>query len=209
MPTRHPHRPVRVNGLSAPAGTGTGRRRDGSSQLRPQLRGSRPQLRGSPPGLKRQDGCCISGLGGGSGSTCSHLPPLSPPPPTDGWDAGVRRPVGCSVLCRAVPHRAKRQNPGLKAQHRAISPCTRAEGCGAELNLAPHPRVPPGARCSSPGAGQTPPEGPWGGKWVKGGAEEMELLSSRSRPLVSRMSRRCHTHLMWFLAGAAAALSRG
>lgn len=36
----------------------------------------------------------------------------------------------------------------------------------------------------------------------------MEPPSSRSRPLVSRMSRRCHTHLMWFLAGAAAALSR-
>lgn len=36
----------------------------------------------------------------------------------------------------------------------------------------------------------------------------MEPPSSRSRPLVSHMSRRCHTHLMWFLAGAAAALLR-
>lgn len=46
----------------------------------------------------------------------------------------------------------------------------------------------------------------WGGG--QGLGEGMEPPSSRSRPLVSHMSRRCHTHLMWFLAGAAAALLR-
>lgn len=84
----------------------------------------------------------------------------------------------------------------------------------------PHP-TPPSARHSvvpagksSPGAGRgwlnpvpRPGGGP-GGVWLGVGGEGTEPPSYRSRPLVSCMSRHCHTHLMWFLAGAAAALPR-
>lgn len=84
----------------------------------------------------------------------------------------------------------------------------------------PHP-TPPSARHSvvpagksSPGAGRgwlnpvpRPGGGP-GGVWLAVGGEGTEPPSYRSRPLVSCMSRHCHTHLMWFLAGAAAALPR-
>lgn len=84
----------------------------------------------------------------------------------------------------------------------------------------PHP-IPPSAQHSvvpagksSPGAGRgwlnpvpRPGGGP-GGVWLGVGGEGTEPPSYRSRPLVSCMSRHCHTHLMWFLAGAAAALPR-
>lgn len=70
-----------------------------------------------------------------------------------------------------------------------------------------HPCIPPVLGAPAPGLDGPLRGGPWGGDGQVEG-EGMEPPSSRSRPLVSRMSRRCHTHLMWFLAGAAAALSR-
>lgn len=209
MPTRLCHTCANLPGRTGCRHPPT--RRDGhgeavrwvSSQLRPRLRGLSGGLLLAP-----WDGRCISRLADGSGTACSRLPP---PPPGPGGPASVGMQHAVVQLRRAVPRcatpcRAKQQSSGLKARHRAVSTHTHAEGCGAELNL-PLPSPHPGARCSSPGTGQTPAKGSLGGG-RRGGGEGMEPPSSRSRPLVSRMSRRCHTHLMWFLAGAAAALSR-
>lgn len=159
------------------------------------------------------DGRCISWLADGSGTACSRLPPPPPPPPGPGGPASVGMQHAVVQLRRAVPRcatpcRAKQQSSGLKARHRAVSTHSHAEGCGAELNLplpSPHP-----PRCSmlQPWDWPYPCKGVPGGRQARWGGEGMEPPSSRSRPLVSRMSRRCHTHLMWFLAGAAAALSR-
>lgn len=80
-----------------------------------------------------------------------------------------------------------------------------------DVGLSPasrsHPCIPPVLDAPAPGLDGPLQGGPWGGGGQVEG-EGMEPPSSRSRPLVSHMSRRCHTHLMWFLAGAAAALSR-
>lgn len=92
-------------------------------------------------------------------------------PPMAG-DPGVRGDAACGDV--AVPCRAKRQSPGLKTQHGAVSTHTHAEGCGAELSLtlpSPHPPS-PGARCSSPRAGRTPARGSLGGLGERGGRRD-------------------------------------
>lgn len=146
---------------------------------------------------------CLSHLlvGDGSGSACSHLPA---PPAADGWDLGV---CICedSVPCRAVPCHV----PGRRAWFRSPAwsslephPPRGMRGSAQPPAPSPHP-----SRCSILAAGQAQRGGPCGAGGQAVG-EGMEPPSSRSRPLVSHMSRRCHTHLMWFLAGAAAALLR-
>lgn len=126
-----------ANGLSAPAGAGTGSRRAGS-------------LPCSVPSAVAHPRVCSSRMGVASlgwevarvalAVTFLLLLLL----PAMAGDAGSGIPQGAACC-------AKRQISGLKAQHRAISPHARAEGCGAELNLTPHPRIPPSARCCSPG----------------------------------------------------------
>lgn len=143
-----------------------------------------------------------SHVGRGSGSACKHL---SPPPPTDSWAPEGVHPWGCrAVLCHAV---CQAGESCLIARHGARWSHTHTEDAGLSPASRSRPRIPAGA--PSPSSLLAGPQrgGPLGAGG-QGVGEGMEPPFSRSRPLVSHMSRRCHTHLMWFLAGAAAALLR-
>lgn len=150
-------------------------------------------LAAAPPGWLGWLGRLLHLLPGRWVGRSSPLP--SPPPcsqPTLGvrcWDTHCSAPWPCC----AEQHRDASRAPwcvGMwgRAQLHAEHPRTRRSllGKAALGRLNPVPR---------PGGG-------------RGGGEGTEPPSSRSRPLVSCMSRHCHTHLMWFLA-AAALLSRG
>jgi len=200
-------RPAWANGLTAPTRSPGRARGGGELGLFPSV----PSC-GAGPGVCR-GGRGTSWLGAGSGTACSHLPP--PPPPADGWGHGGPASVGMqravvqpcrAVLCHSVLCPAA-EPPAENPSTELFRPAQRDKGPSSAS--CSHPRIPPIPTSLDPAPGLAGPlRGVPGGGWRARRGEGMEPPSSRSRPLVSRMSRRCHTHLMWFLAGAAAALSR-